>query len=136
MPALSPDRVPFRDIGVLLCERIGKDMSSAAIGDKIERFGRRGVKDGDDTRFPGIGDRTWRESGMLIGIVGIIGFKLRLQNSSSQRLSLRDWVDDRGVGIELHSDSQAIAVNASDGRALVRLGGLLFDNRRENHGLF
>ena len=127
--------IPFGDIGLMLGQRLGEDMAAGAVGDEIERLGRRRMQHRLDARLAGIGDRPVGQARPAIGIVAVVGVKLGLEDAPAERLALGHRIDDGRIGIELHADPQAIAINAGDHRPFARLAGLFLDDRGQGDRL-
>ena len=62
----------FCDVGLMLGERVGEDVAAGAVGDEIERLGRRRVEHRGDRVPARIGDRADRQAGHRIGVVAVV----------------------------------------------------------------
>ena len=119
----------------MLLERLGEHMPAGAVRHEIDGFRVRGVHHCRDAFTARVGDRSERQTRLAIGVVACLRHQFRPADPASKRLTLGDWIDDRRVGIELHADAQAVAVDARDHSPLRCLASLLLDNGCQRHDL-
>src|SRR4249919_4034221 len=112
---LSPgtaDRIPFGDIGLVLGKRVGKHMAAGAVRYEIERPGRSWIEHGRDAVPAGIRNRPLGKAWLAIGVVAGYRVQFRSPDPSAERFALGDRIDDGRIGIELHADPEAVAIDA------------------------
>src|SRR6476469_4002284 len=110
---LSLDLLPARDVAIVLVDVRREDVPTLPVGDEIQRaVTRRRRHRGEDRGAPGIADRSRRQAGDDVGVVG----RIRLQVGARELATLHALaaghaVDRRRIALQLHLEPQAIDID-------------------------
>ena len=102
---------------------------------EIEIIGLGRLERGAQGGRSGIGDRTWRQARMLIGVVSVRARQVGLMNGPAITAFEQGGVHGGGVAVELHPNLQPVAEHRRDKGPVGRYRGLLFDERRQRDRL-
>src|ERR687895_435912 len=103
------------DMTVMLVERRREDMAAIAIGDEVELVGIRRVQRRLDGRLAGMGDRPRWEARRDISVIRGIDGQIALGEYRFARTAgAEDAVDRRRIGLQLHTESQAVEEHRRD----------------------
>ena len=121
----------------MLLVAFGEGVAAGAVGHEVELSGARGIGRGFKRGATRIGDRAGRQSIDLIGVVRRRLIDLALHDRTAERALAADQsVYDRRIRLQPHSLLEPVHEHGGDARTLVRLAGLLFDQRGQDHELF
>src|SRR6202158_2547804 len=119
LPPFAPvPALPDLDVAVLLFESGGEDVGAVVAAEEIQ---------GGDVRRPGRGlqageagraDRSRRQTGITISLVGRIDAQIVVMDAAVPAAEPPQREDHRGIGVEPHVAQHAVAVDAGDDRPL------------------
>ncbi len=105
-----------RDIGALGFEMAGEDVAAMAGGDEIERVDGCWMKHCMERGEAGGAYRTWRQSIVFIGIIGIVAVEVcpgdRVIEGGGAALGGGE--NDRRVGLQFHPALEPIFIDRGD----------------------
>jgi hypothetical protein len=117
------------DIPIVFGKVAGEVVVAIPIAYEIQVITDGRVHGGLQSAFSRIRDRSGRQAGIPVGVVGRLRLQVLVMKSSVVGIGQQLGVDDAGIGVERHPLVQAVVVDASHQRSLFRRGGFFFDNR-------
>ena len=94
-----------------------------------------GTHGGGQGRAPGTGDRSRRQSHVLVGVVGRVQLQVGLVDHPGVVAGQQGSVGHGGVGGEGHAAGQPVVIHAGHHRPLLGHAGFLFHDRSHGHHL-
>jgi len=119
----------------MLRKRSREDMAAVIVADEIEKIPLARVERGADRGFARTRDRSRRQAGITVGVVGRIEFQVALLDGTDGTIMQSRRVHDRGIALQRDSFFQPLGKYTCNHRPLARRRSLLLNQRGERNDL-
>lgn len=123
--------------GALVCGGVGREaMPAGAVGPRDEKqvVGGGRMESGGESGGSGVRDGSGGEADGFVGIVGVVAIEVGSIDCAAPVAEEESGINGSGVGIELHTDGEALGVDSGDEGAFGGDGRFLLDEGGEDDG--